>query len=153
MHINTHQQKGGVISASCNKLANNIWNSAEVQDIWIAAFHVPGVKNTTVDLRSRHFYDNNKWSLNQMAPMFLFNQFEKPEIYLFTSLLNTKCTKYASYKPDLDSYHVNTFFLCWSDFNPNIFSSFNIVERLLAKLAQDWAMESWSLGALESDPC
>ena len=46
-------KKGGTISASCSKLAKNIWNWAKGQDIWIIASHVPGVKNTTADLRSR----------------------------------------------------------------------------------------------------
>ena len=41
----------------------------------------------------------------------LFDQFGKPEIDLFASRLNSKCTKYASYKPDLDAYHVNVFIL------------------------------------------
>ena len=50
-------EKGWTISASCNKLARDIWNWAKGQDIWISASHVPGVKNTTTDLRSRRFYD------------------------------------------------------------------------------------------------
>ena len=37
-------KKGGTISASCNKLAKDIWNWAKGQDIWIIASHVPGVK-------------------------------------------------------------------------------------------------------------
>ena len=48
-------EKGGTISASCNKLAKDIWNWARRQDIWITVSHVPGVKNTTADLRSRLF--------------------------------------------------------------------------------------------------
>ena len=51
-HIN---EKGGTISASCNKIAKDIWNWAKGQDIWIIASHAHGVKNTTADLRSRLF--------------------------------------------------------------------------------------------------
>ena len=68
-----------------------------------------------------------------------FDQIGKREIDLFTSRLNTKCSKYASYKPDPDAYHVNAFSLCWSNLNSYIFPRFSIVRRLLAKLAQDWA--------------
>ena len=72
---------------------------------------------------------------------------------LFGSRLNTKCTKSASYKPDLDAYHVNVFSLCWLDLNSYIFAPFNIVGRVLAKLAQYratvlvivtcWQTQSW----------
>ena len=105
-------KKGGNISASCNKLAKDIWNWAKGQYIWITASHVPGVKNTTAGLRSRLFYDNKEGSLNKRVAKSLFDEFGKPEINLFVSHLNSKCSKYASYKPDTDAYHVNVFSLC-----------------------------------------
>ena len=132
-------KKGGTISASCNKLAKDIWNWAKGQDIWITASHVPGVKNTTADLRSRLFYDNKEWSLNERVAKSLFDQFGKPEIDLFASRLNTKCSKYASCKPDPDAYRINAFSLCWLNLNSYIFPPFSIVGRVLAKLAQDRA--------------
>ena len=93
-------------------------------------------KNTTTDLRSCLFYDNNVWPLNQRVSKFFFDQFGTPEIVLFASPLNTKCIMDASYKPDPDAYHVNAFSLCWSHLNWYKFSPFSIA---LAKLAQDWA--------------
>ena len=137
MHIST--KKGGTISAFCNKLAKDIWGWAKGQDIWITASQVPWVKNTTADIRSHLFYDNKELSLNMRVAKSLFDQFEKPEIGLFASRLNTKCTKYASYKPDLDAYHVNAFSLCWLDLDSYIFPPFSIVGRVLAKFAQDRA--------------
>ena len=106
---------------------------------WITASHVPVVKNTTADLRSRLFYNNKEWSLNERVAKALFDQFGKPEIDMFASRLNTRCTKYASYKPDPDAYHVNAFSLCWLNLNSYIFPPFSIVGRVLAKLAQDQA--------------
>ena len=132
-------KKGRTISACCNKLAKDIWNWAKEQDIWITTSHVPGVKNTTADLRSRHFYDNKEWSLNERVAKPLSDQFGKPEIDLFASRLNTKCTKYASYKSDPDAYHVTAFSMCWLNLNSYIFLPFSIVGRVLAKLAQDQA--------------
>ena len=118
-HIN---EKGGTISASCNKVAKDIWNWAKGQDIWIIASHAHGVKNTTADLRSCLFYDNKEWPLNEKVAKSLFDQFGKPEIDLFASRLNTRCTKYASYKPDPDAYHVNAISLCWLDLSSYIFA-------------------------------
>ena len=131
-------KKGGTISVSCNKLAKDIWNWAKGQDIWITASHVPGVKNTTANLRSRLFYDNKEWSLNERVVKPLFDHFGKPEIDLFANRLNSKCSKYASYKPDPDAYDVNAFSLCWLNLNACIFPPFSIAGRVLAKLAQDW---------------
>ena len=66
-------KKRGTISASCNKLAKDIWNWAKRQDLWITASHVHGVKNTTADLRSRLLYDNKEWSLNGKVAKSLFD--------------------------------------------------------------------------------
>ena len=114
-------KKKWVISASCNKLAKDIWNWAKVQDIWIIASHLPGVKNTTADLRSCLFYDNKEKFLNEKVANSLFDQFRKPEKDLYASSLNTKCTKYVSCKPDPYAYHVNFFHLCWLNLNSCIF--------------------------------
>ena len=58
---------------------------------------------------------------------------------MFASRLNTKCSKYASRKPDPDACHVNAFSLCWLNLNFYIFLPFSIVGRVVAKLAQDRA--------------
>ena len=116
----------------------DIWNWSNGQDIWITTSQVPGVKNTTGDLRSGLFYNNKEWSLNERVAKSLFDQFGKPEIGLFASRLSTKCTKYASYKPDPDVYHVNNAFsLFWLDLNSYIFPSFSVVGRVLAQILQD----------------
>ena len=102
---------------------------------------------------SRLFYDNKEWSLNERVAKSLFDQFGKPEVDLFASPLNSKCSKYASYKPDPDAYHVNVFSLCCLNLNAYIFPPFSIVGRVRAKLAQDrvtalvivpcWQTQSW----------
>ena len=125
-------KKGGTISASSNKLAKYIWNWAKGQDIWIITSHVTRVKNTTADARSRLFYDNKEWSLIERVAKPLFDQFGKPETDLFASRLNSKCLKYASYKPDPDAYHVNAFSLCWLNLNAYIFPPFSILCASLA---------------------
>ena len=65
----------------------------------------------TTDRKLGVFHNNKEWSKNEVVAKPLFDQFGKPEIDLFASRLNSKCTKYASYKPDLDAYHVNVFIL------------------------------------------
>ena len=53
-------KKEGTLLASFNKLANNIWIWAKGKDIWVTAYNVRGVKNTTADFRSSTFYDNRE---------------------------------------------------------------------------------------------
>ena len=109
-----HNKKGGTISAACNKLAKDIWNWVKGQDIWITASHVPMVGHYCW---SQITSDNEEWFLNERVVKSLFDQIGKREIDLFTSRLNTKCSKYESYKPDPDAYHVNAFSLCWLNLN------------------------------------
>ena len=85
------------------------------------------------------FYDNRECSLNEKVAKPFFDRFGKLEIDLFASRLNTKCTKFASYKPDPDAYHVNAFSVCCLDLNSYIVPPFSIAGRVLAKLAQDRA--------------
>ena len=79
-------RKGGTISVSCNKLAKDFLNWAKGKDIWITPSCVPGVKNTTVDLRSRLFYDNKDWSLSEkIASPFLINLGSQKSICLLVT--------------------------------------------------------------------
>ena len=148
--LHTSTKKEG---PSCNKLAKDIWNWGKRQDIWIIVSHVPRIKNTTADLRWCLFYDNKERSLNERIAKSLFDQFGKPEMDLFASRLNTKYSKYASYKPDPDAYHVNAFSLCWLNLNSYIFPLFSIVGRVLAKLAQDWLTALVIVPCWQTQPC
>ena len=69
------------------------------------------IKILTTDRNLGVFHNNKEWSINEVVAKPLFDHFGKPEIDLFASHLNSKCTKYASYKPDPDAYHVNVFIL------------------------------------------
>ena len=77
-------------------------------------------------------YGNKEWSLNERFAKSRFDQFVKPEIDLLASRLNTKRTKYASYKPDSDPYHVS------ANANSYIFPPFSIVGRVLDNLHRIW---------------
>ena len=82
--------KGGMQSAACNKLAIQIWERAIQRDIWISASHIPMVKNTVADSKSRIFSGNKEWSLNPKVFDFLCKKFGKPDVDLSASRLNAK---------------------------------------------------------------
>ena len=72
---------------------------------------------------------------------------------LFASRLNTKYSKYASYKPDPDTYHVNAFSLCWLNLNSYIFPLFSVVGRVLGKFAQDRLTALVIVPCWQTQPC
>ena len=92
----------------------------------------------TADLKSRLFYDKKEWSLNESVAKSLFDKFGKPETDLFTSHMNTKCTKYGSYKPEPDACHVNAFSLCWLNLNFYIFPPFVALVVVPCWETQQW---------------
>ena len=131
--------KGGTHSEACNKMALDIWEWAIEKDIWLSASHVPGIKNTVADLRSRVFYDNKEWSLNSNVFKLLCKHLGKPDIDLFASRLNTQCNKYVSYKPDPNAFQVDAFSINWSNITGYIFCPFSIIGKVLSKIVQDEA--------------
>ena len=72
---------------------------------------------------------------------------------LFASRLNTKYSKYASYKLDPDTYHVNAFSLCWLNLNSYIFPLFSVVGRVLGKFAQDRLTALVIVPCWQTQPC
>ena len=83
------------------------------------------------------FYDHKKWSLNSKVAGSLFKQFRKPDIDLFASRVNIKCSKYASFKPDPNAYYVNVFSMSCLNLKSYIFSSFSKIGKVLVKLIQE----------------
>ena len=72
-------KKGGMVSKYCNYLAFEIWSWSVKKDIWLSASHLPGVENNIADLKFRHIYDNNEWSLNPCMFEKVCEKFDKPE--------------------------------------------------------------------------
>ena len=132
-------KKGGTISYACNEMAKAIWTWAISKNIWLSAAHVPGATNTIADKSSRKFDDNKEWSINDKVIKLLFKKFEKPDVDLFASRLNAKCSKFVSYKPDPFAYQVNAFSIQWTKLKSYIFPPFSIIGKVLAKIVQDQA--------------
>ena len=56
--------KGGIKSILCDKLAIDIWNFWSFRKIWISAAHIPGIENPIADKLSRIFNDQTEWILS-----------------------------------------------------------------------------------------
>ena len=85
-------QMGTCHSNTINKL---------VIDIWLTAFHIPGIHNSAADSESRKTRRETEWSLNSTVFQKAIDEaYFQPDVDLFASRLSYKCTRYVSYQPD-----------------------------------------------------
>ena len=64
-------------------------------EIWLSAFHVPGVKNAIADLQSKVFYDNKEWPSHQKSGGSGFQMFKKTWHRSFCKLTEYKKEKFC----------------------------------------------------------
>lgn len=92
-------------------------------------------------------------ALNKRAFQQIVNLFGQPEIDLFASNINSKCSNYISWGPDPDSEAVDAFTIGWNNFYFCAFPPFCIIDRVLAKITSDeangilvvpnWPSQAW----------
>ena len=78
-----------------------------------------------------------EWSLDNAVFNKIVDLYGQFDIDLFASSLNSKCSKYASFKPDCRAFAVNAFSLVWSDYFTYILCPFSILGAVLQKVLQD----------------
>ena len=49
--------KGGIKSVFCNKIAKEVWVWCTSQNMWVSAAHIPGIQNTEADSFCRNFIE------------------------------------------------------------------------------------------------
>ena len=131
--------KGGVKSLDCHRIALEIWSWAIDRDIIITAEHLPGSKNVLADKASRVFDMNTEWELNEIVYRAVENNFGKFDIDLFASRINAKNNIYASWKPDPNASIIDSFTADWSNYNFYAFPPFNMIMKTLTKVQADQA--------------
>lgn len=133
------QNQGGVVY-SLNLLANKLWLWCKNRNIWITARHIPGLKNTIADFKSRKFNDSLEWSLCQSIFKNIVKQWSNPDVDLFASRLNCKVKQFVSLEPDPDATATDAFSVDWGAFKLcYAFPPFNMIGRVLQKCVQDKA--------------
>ena len=100
---------GGSKLTPCNAITKQIWALCIVQNNWLSATHLPGYENVEADVESRIFNDRTEWMLDPQVFKGITPKLVNPEIDLFASLLNKKCAKYATWRPDPEALLVDAF--------------------------------------------
>uniref|UniRef100_A0A914PIU4 Reverse transcriptase domain-containing protein n=1 Tax=Panagrolaimus davidi TaxID=227884 RepID=A0A914PIU4_9BILA len=93
-------KRGGTKSRELLAAAQDLWEWALKNRIFVVASHIPGIENIDADAASRRFSENCEWELNQNTVSRLFDKWGKASIDLFASRANKKCEKYYSFQAE-----------------------------------------------------
>lgn len=130
---------GGVQFPHLNDLTRNIWQWCEERNIWIFASYINTKDNKEADQESRRANPDIEWQLNNSEYQKIVATFGQPEIDLFASRTNAKCTTYVSWRQDPDAVAVDAFTLRWKSMFFYAFPPFPLILKCLHKIINDQA--------------
>ena len=110
-----------------------------LNDIWLAAAHLPGATNVDADHASRNFTSvHTEWMLNAtcLAEALQTLKFQ-PSIDLLASRLNKQFEKYCAFNPDPDAIAIDAFSMSWSNLTFYCFPPFSCILKALQNIIQD----------------
>lgn len=106
---------GSIQYLRLHSLAKQIWGWCEERNNFVFAFYIATIDNSVADLESRRISVDTEWCLSSKAFIQLSLKLDSPEIDLFVSILNAKCSAYVSWIPDPGSVTVDAFSVSWVD--------------------------------------
>lgn len=130
---------GGVQFPHLTQVAKDLWQWCETRAIIVYASYIKSADNSLADAESRRSHPDIEWELNDLAFLKITNAFGQPELDLFASRLNKKCTNYVSWFKDPDAFAINAFTLSWSGFYFYAFPPFTMILKTLRKIIRDKA--------------
>lgn len=129
---------GGIQYPYLNDLARTLWQWCEQRGLWIFASYVNSKENQA-DAASRIVNPDTEWALSDKAFQSVVQHFGQPEIDLFASRDNAKCTRFVSWKQDPDAESVDAFTLNWQSVYFYAFPPFSLILKSLRKIIDDKA--------------
>lgn len=130
---------GSIQFPHLSQISREIWQWCETRKIFLFAAYIRSCDNVVADAESRKTHPDIEWELADWAFQELVNKFSKPEVDLFASRLNNKCTKYVSWQRDPDAIAVNSFTIKWSNMFFYAFPPFSMILKTLRKIVSDQA--------------
>ena len=91
-------KQGGLASLTLDKLACELTHWCDARLASLRAIHVPGLQNSGADLLSRGGYRYADWSLHPAVARGIWTRFGRPQVDLFASEENAKCSRFFSMK-------------------------------------------------------
>lgn len=129
---------GSVQKPKLNNLAREIWKWGEQRDIWLYAAYIQSDRNKA-DMGSRVKSEETEWELSDYAFKQIKIVLGTPDVDLFASEANHKCTKYVSWMKDPYSIAVDAFTVPWNGVFFYAFPPFSLILRTLKKISFEGA--------------
>lgn len=131
---------GGIQYTHLNDITRDIWKWCEERRLFVFASYIKSKENVEADEESRRTNIDTEWDLSSMAFNKIVAYFGKPEVDLFASRLNTKCSSYVSWKRDPSAFNVDAFTIDWSSYYFYAFPPFSLILKSLRKIINDGAI-------------
>ena len=129
--------KEGIKSEFCNKIAKELWVWSTLQDMWVLGTHIPGTQNAEADSFSRNFNETIEWRLSTHLFQNISSMFGNPTLDLLASRINYQIDRYISWKPDLKALAIDAFSIKWNVEFYYIFPPFSLLGQVTAKIYTD----------------
>lgn len=130
---------GGIQYPKLNLLSREIWQWCERKNHFIFASYINTKDNQIADTESRKFHVETEWELNSKYYKKITSQFGLPDIDLFASRINSKCSLFVSWHPDPSAFAVDAFTLNWGELRFYAFPPFSLVLKVVQKVIRDKA--------------
>ncbi|KAH9641145.1 hypothetical protein HF086_013002 [Spodoptera exigua] len=128
---------GGIQFPYLTEITKTLWQWCEQRNIYVFASYIRSSDNIEADAESRRIHPDIEWELSDTSFRKIVNAFGCPEIDLFASRINTKCSRYISWHRDPDAEAVNAFTVDWSSCFFYAFPPFSMVLKTLRKILED----------------
>lgn len=130
---------GGIQYENLNRLARSIWEWCEQRNIWISASYINSEENIEADRESRRLEPEIEYMLSNSAFQKIVHKFGKPEIDLFASRVNKKCSRFVCWHEEPNCEAVGAFTISWDKLFFYAFPPFIIILRVLQKIKSEGA--------------
>lgn len=144
---------GGTRYQNLSRLAKDIWYWCEQRNLGIFASYIRSEENTIADSESRKREHETEVGLSKYAFDEICRVFGKPEINLFASRANAKCSRYISWQQDPNAITIDAFTINWQTYFFYAFPPFSVILKMLRKIQSDraqsvivvlhWPSQAW----------
>lgn len=130
---------GGIQFPHLTDITRQIWQWCECRGLYIMACYIRSSDNKTADEESRRIHPDIEWELADWAYQEIVAKFGEPQLDLFASRINNKCSNYVSWHRDPDAISINAFSISWTHYFFYAFPPFAIILKTLKKIITDKA--------------
>ena len=127
---------GGIKFPYLNQVTKELWEWCIHRNIWVFAEYIASKENVA-DFDSRISNIDTKWELSHQAFSKILEVFGIPNIDLFVTRSNCKCSKFCSWQKDPECFAVNAFTISWKNFYWYAFPPFSLIPRVLKKVREE----------------